>query len=52
MRITTTLDPDVVLALKKLMAAENLSFKDAVNQTLVVGLRAIEEDELPAGTVK
>jgi hypothetical protein len=51
-RITTTLDPDVVSAIKKLMTTENLSFKDAVNQMLVLGLRAIEEAELPSGTAK
>jgi len=45
MRITVTLDPDVALNLKKLMTAEKLAFKDAVNHTMVRGLRALERQE-------
>jgi hypothetical protein len=37
MRFTVTLDPDVALDLKKLMAAERLTFKGAVNQTMLWG---------------
>jgi hypothetical protein len=45
MRFTVTLDADVTLNLKKLMAAEKLTFKDAVNQTLLRGLRELERHE-------
>jgi hypothetical protein len=42
MRFTVTLDPDVALDLKRLMAAEKLSFKDAVNQTMLRGFQVLE----------
>ena len=45
MRFTVTLDPDVALDLKKLTAAEKLTFKDAVNQTMLRGLHALEQHE-------
>jgi hypothetical protein len=44
MRFIVTLDPDVALDLKKLMA-EKLAFKDAVNQTMLSGLHALEREE-------
>jgi hypothetical protein len=39
MRITVTLDPDVAKNLKKLMLKDELTFKEAVNKTLLLGLR-------------
>ena len=42
MRTTLTLEPDVVLKLKKRMAARNLTLKEAVNQALRAGLAADE----------
>jgi hypothetical protein len=42
MRFTVTLDSDVALNLKKLMAVERLTFKDAVNQTMVRGFSLLE----------
>jgi hypothetical protein len=42
MRFTVTLDPDVATGLKKLMSKDKLKFKDAVNQTLVRGLGALD----------
>jgi mRNA-degrading endonuclease RelE of RelBE toxin-antitoxin system len=45
MRISVTLDSDVARDLKKLMAKDRLKFKDAVNQTLLRGLSALEEAE-------
>ena len=42
MRTTLTLEPDVALKLKKRMAAQKLTLKDAVNQALRAGLA---EDE-------
>ena len=42
MRITVTLEPDVALRLKKKMAEEKLTLKDAVNRTLRAGLEAPE----------
>jgi hypothetical protein len=41
-RTTLTIEPDVALKLKKRMAAQNLSLKEAVNQALRVGLAAGE----------
>ncbi len=52
MRFTVTLDSDVTLNLKKLMAAEKLTFKDAVNQTIVRGLRVLERQERMKRTKK
>jgi len=40
MRTTLTLEPDVALKLKKRMAEQKLTLKDAVNQALRAGLRA------------
>ena len=40
MRTTLTLEPDVALKLKKKMADEKLTLKDAVNRTLRAGLEA------------
>jgi hypothetical protein len=45
MRFTVTLDHDVALDLKKVMAAEKLSFKDAVNQTMLRGFDALERQK-------
>ena len=45
MRFNVTLDADVALNLKKLMATEKLTFKDAVNQTLLRGLQELERQE-------
>jgi hypothetical protein len=45
MRTTLTLEPDVALKLKRRMAENKLSLKDAVNQALRVGLAA---DGMPA----
>jgi hypothetical protein len=42
MRFTVTLDPDVEKSLKRLMSKDKLKFKQAVNQTLVRGLSALE----------
>jgi hypothetical protein len=42
MRTTLTLEPDVALKLKKRMADQKLTLKDAVNQTLRAGLEAPE----------
>ena len=40
MRTTLTLEPDVALKLKRKMAEQKLTLKDAVNQALRVGLAA------------
>jgi hypothetical protein len=40
MRTTLTLEPDVALKLKKRMAAEKLTLKEAINRTLRTGLEA------------
>jgi hypothetical protein len=45
MRFTVTLDPDVEKSLKRLMSKDKLKFKQAVNQTLVRGLSALEAAE-------
>lgn len=45
MRFTVTLDPDVAMNLKKPMAAEKLTFKKAVNQSLLRGLHALDRQE-------
>jgi mRNA-degrading endonuclease RelE of RelBE toxin-antitoxin system len=45
MRFTVTLDPDVAKDLKRLMSKNKLKFKDAVNQTLVRGLSALDAVE-------
>ena len=45
MRFTVTLDADVAADLQKLMSKNKLKFKDAVNQTLVRGLIALEAAE-------
>jgi hypothetical protein len=37
-----TLDPDVAKNLKRLMSKDKLTFKDAVNQTLMHGLKALD----------
>jgi hypothetical protein len=42
MRFTVTLDPDVATGLKKLMSKDKLKFKEAVNQTIVRGLSALD----------
>ena len=42
MRTTVTLEPDVALKLKKRVSREKISFKDAVNQALRIGLAADE----------
>jgi len=38
MRTTVTLDPDVAELLKRLMEERHISFKEAVNETLRLGL--------------
>lgn len=40
MRTTVTLDPDVVAKLKELMRGRDLSFKQALNESLRAGLAA------------
>jgi hypothetical protein len=40
MRTTLTLEPDVALKLKRKMADQKLTLKDAVNQALRIGLAA------------
>jgi hypothetical protein len=47
MRTTLTLDADVSVELKALRLARGLSLKDAVNDTLRRGLRAMAEDDKP-----
>jgi hypothetical protein len=42
MRTTLTLEPDVALKLKKRMAEQKLTLKDAVNQALRTGLKTPE----------
>lgn len=42
MRTTLTLEPDVALKLKRKMADQKLTLKDAVNQALRIGLAAKE----------
>jgi hypothetical protein len=42
MRTTLTLEPDVTLKLKKKIARNKVSLKDAVNQALRIGLAAEE----------
>ena len=42
MRVKTTRDTDVATNLKKLMARDGLTFKEAVNQTLSRGLRQLD----------
>jgi hypothetical protein len=44
MRTTLTLEPDVALKLKRKMAQNKLSLKDAVNEALRIGLRS---DDVP-----
>ena len=45
MRTTLTLEPDVALKLKRKMAEQKLTLKDAVNQALRVGLAAKDAPE-------
>ena len=47
MRTTLTLDADVAAMLKKTVAAGKVSFKDAVNAALRVGLTVINEPAKP-----
>ena len=47
MRTTLTLDPDVAAMLKKTVAAGKVSFKDAVNAALRVGLAQASEPAKP-----
>jgi hypothetical protein len=42
MRTTLTLEPDVAVKLKKRMAEQKLTLKDAINQALRVGLEESE----------
>lgn len=42
MRTTLTLEPDVALKLRKRMAEEKLTLKDAINRALRVGLERPE----------
>ncbi len=42
MRTTLTLEPDVALKLKKRMAEQKLTLKDAINQALRIGLETPE----------
>ncbi|MBM3646364.1 MAG: DUF2191 domain-containing protein [Alphaproteobacteria bacterium] len=43
MRTTLTIDPDVAARLKRLRQRRDMRFKDAVNEALREGLRAMEE---------
>lgn len=52
MRTTLTLDPDVAMKLKKVMAREKITLKRAVNETLRAGLRARKMKPLPPFKVK
>jgi hypothetical protein len=47
MRTTLTLEPDVALKLKRKMAEQKLTLKDAVNQALRVGLAAKDAPRVP-----
>jgi len=47
MRTTLTLEPDVALKLKKRMAEQKLTLKDAVNQALRAGLEPVEPKRNP-----
>lgn len=48
MRTTLTLDPDVSIELEALRRKHGLSLKDAVNNTLRCGLRAMTENDKPS----
>lgn len=50
MRTTVTLDDDLAALLEKKRARDGQSFKDALNETLRMGLAAVEER--PAQTEK
>jgi len=43
MRTTLTLDDDVAIELKRLCSVRGVKFKQAVNQALRAGLRALQE---------
>lgn len=43
MRTTLTLDPDVAAALDRLRARQKLSLKQAVNDALRLGIRALDK---------
>ena len=45
MRTTLTLDPDVAMKLKKSMAENKITFKEAVNQTLRRGMKAAAKEK-------
>ena len=47
MRTTLTLEPDVALKLKRKMAEQKLTLKDAVNQALRLGLAAKDAPRVP-----
>ena len=49
MRTTLTLDPDVSIELEALRRKQGLSLKDAVNDALRRGLRAMAEGDKPKG---
>ena len=50
MRITVTLDPDVVEQLKSLMRERDLSFKEALNSAVRAGLAAERGERRPYRT--
>ena len=50
MRTTLTLDADVSVELEALRRERGLSLKDAVNDTLRRGLRAMAEGDKPSST--
>jgi len=50
MRTTLTLDTDVSVELEALRRKQGLSLKDAVNDTLRRGLRAMAEGDKPRST--
>jgi hypothetical protein len=52
MRTTLTLEPDVALKLKKRMAEQKLTLKDAINQALRVGLETPESERKTAFKVE
>lgn len=45
MRTTLTLDPDVAMKLKKSMAENKITFKEAVNQTLRRGMKVAAKEK-------
>jgi hypothetical protein len=51
MRTTLTLDADVSVELEALRRKRGLSLKDAVNDTLRRGLRAMAEGDKPSSTL-